>query len=28
VALSLPMGPHLLNDQIEEIIKHVTALVY
>ncbi len=27
-ALSLPMGPHLLNDQVEEVIKHVSSLVY
>jgi dTDP-4-amino-4,6-dideoxygalactose transaminase len=25
--LSLPMGPHLLNDQVEKVITHVTALV-
>ena len=25
--LSLPMGPHLLGSQVEEIIKHVTTLV-
>jgi dTDP-4-amino-4,6-dideoxygalactose transaminase len=24
--LSLPIGPHLSNDQVEEVIKHVTAL--
>lgn len=27
-ALSLPMGPHLHSDQVEEVIKHVTSLVY
>ena len=25
--LSLPMGPHLLNEQVDEVIKHVKALV-
>lgn len=27
-ALSLPIGPHLLHEQTEEVIKHVTSLIY